>query len=177
MEKSNDNYPIDEHIHRFACWTAARAASIGRFSNKEICQFIAEIGLRNQLELLRKQQITSEDYEEWFIRQVDNLLERMNFYFSGKEKDFFRNISFGIAAKVISIYVKTAEVIPTKGLSSISKVAFPPVDSYLLKGLKIKGKAWSGLDKNGFMNLINDLKILNDGNDFWKLEASWNLNS
>lgn len=176
MEKLNQNYSIEEHIHRYACWTAARAASISRFSNKEICQFIEEIGLRNELELLRKQEITSEVYREWFISQVKNVLKCMDKYIAGKREGFFRNRSFGIGAKVISIYVKTAEIIPTKGLSSISIVAYPPVDSFLLKGLKIKGKAWSGLDKDGFMNLIDDLKILNGSNDFWKLEASWNLN-
>ena len=177
MEKLIEDYSIDEHIHRYACWTAARAASISRFSNKEICQFIEEIDLRNELEKLRKQQITLEVYREWFNHQVENIFTIMENYISGKEEGFFRNKSFGIGAKVISIYVKTADVIPNRGLSAISKVAFPPVDSYLLKGLKIKVKAWSGLDKEGFMNLINDLEKVNDNKPFWKLESNWNSNS
>ena len=129
------------------------------------------------MELLRKQQITSEMYREWFIIQVENVLKCMEKNIAGKREGFFRNTSFGIDAKVINIYVKTAEIIPNRGLSPISKVAFPPVDSYLLKGLKIKGKAGSRLDKDGFMNLILDLKKLNGDNPFWKLESSWDLNN
>ena len=30
------DYNIDEHIHRFAVWTAARAASRGRLKNTEV---------------------------------------------------------------------------------------------------------------------------------------------
>jgi len=71
MDKMIENYSIDEHIHSYACWTAARAASVSRFSNKEIGHFIEEIDLRNKLEEISKQQITSSNYKEWFIQQLE----------------------------------------------------------------------------------------------------------
>ncbi|MGN6802007.1 MAG: hypothetical protein ACTHJN_08885 [Ginsengibacter sp.] len=169
-------YNIDEHIHRYASWAAARAASVSRFSNKEIGSFIEAIELKNKLEEIQRQEITSKEYKEWFTRQVQHLKEKMELHKSKDEK-IFRRISFGIAAKVISIYVKTAEVIPTKGLSAISKVAYPPVDSYLLKGLKIKSKAWSGLKKNEFLELIDYLEKIKGDQPFWKLEFYWDLNN
>ena len=59
MEK---DYTIEEHVHRYACWTAARAASISRFSNNEISQFISQSGLRNELDKINKEAITREKY-------------------------------------------------------------------------------------------------------------------
>ncbi len=106
-----NNYTIEEHIHKYACWTAARAASISRFSNNEITQFILENNLRTELGKIKEKKITSDEYKEWFIKQVDGILTSMKNYTSNKGEKFFRNISFGIAAKVISIYVKTSEVI------------------------------------------------------------------
>jgi hypothetical protein len=176
-ELMENKYSIDEHIHRYACWTAARAASISRFSNSEISQFILETDLQNELDKIKNREMTSDDYKEWFIIQSGRILESMEKYKAGSKENLFRNISFGIAAKVVSIYVKTSEVIPTAGLSPISKVAIPPIDSYLLKGLQIKTKAWSTLDKEEYMNLVNELEEKNEGEAFWKLEFYWNLNN
>ncbi|MGN6267996.1 MAG: hypothetical protein ACTHM5_20130 [Ginsengibacter sp.] len=48
-----NEYSIVEHTHRYACWTAARAASISRFSNNEISQFILENDLQKELDKIR----------------------------------------------------------------------------------------------------------------------------
>jgi hypothetical protein len=101
----------------------------------------------------------------------------MEKYKAGSKENLFRNISFGIAGKVVSIYVKTAEILPTGGLSPISKVAIPPIDSYLLKGLQIKTKAWSTLGKEEYMQLVNKLEEKNEGRPFWTIEYYWNLNN
>ena len=168
---------MEEHVHRYSCWTAARAASISRFSNNEISQFILENNLQNALGEIKKEEITSAQYKEWFVRQTDVMETSMKNYVESREEKPFRNISFGIAAKVVSIYVKTSEIISSGGLSPISKVAIPPVDSYLLKGLKIKSKPWSTLNKEEYMTLVNDLEDRVQGQPFWKLEFYWNLNN
>ncbi|MGN6194705.1 MAG: hypothetical protein ACTHOB_07180 [Ginsengibacter sp.] len=171
-----NEYSIDEHIHRYACWTAARAASISRFSNNEIGQFIFENNLQKELDNIKKGVITSDEYKRWFVMQTKGILESMKKYNGKTDQKLFRNISFGIAAKVVSIYVKTAEIIPSRGLSRISNIAIPPIDSYLLKGLKIKTKAWSTLNKEEYMKLVNEIEERNEGRPFWKLEYYWNLN-
>jgi hypothetical protein len=174
MEK---DYTIQEHVHRYACWTAARAASISRFSNNEISQFILENDLRNDLDKIRKEEITSDEYKKWFVEATESIYTSMKHYVDTRDEKLFRNISFGIAAKVVSIYVKTSEIIPSGGLSPISKVAIPPVDSYLLKGLKIKTKPWSTLNKEEYMTLVHDLEERVQGEPFWKLEFYWNLSN
>jgi len=70
MEKLIEDYSIDEHIHRYACWTAARAASAGHFSNNEISKFITVSGTREGLETLRyKDEMTHSIYKDWCIVQ------------------------------------------------------------------------------------------------------------
>jgi hypothetical protein len=179
MEKI-EHYSIEEHLHRYACWTAARAASTSRFSNSEISKFITASGTKDALESLRqKDEITHSIYKEWFIVQSNALLKAMNDYKQPKAKK--RKREFGIAAKILSIYIKTVEVIPTKGSSAIALVAFPPIDSFLLKGLKkelvIDNTSWSTMEENEYMEMIEKLKNFMREKPFWKLEYYWNLNN
>ena len=179
MEKLIENYSIDEHIHRYACWTAARAASTSRFSNSEISKFITVSGTRDGLEALRREnEMPHSIYKDWFIVQSNALLKAMNEYQQPKEKK--RKRKFGIAAKILSIYVKTVEVIPSNGKSSIALVAFPPIDSFLLKGLKnelvINNTSWSTMEENEYMEMIEKLKNFMGDKPFWKLEYYWDLN-
>jgi hypothetical protein len=97
----------------------ARAASTSRFSNAEVSQFINDSGLREALQALRlKDEMNHSIYKDWDIKQVNILLKNMEKYKNSKEKKRIR--LFGIAAKVVSIYIKTAAVVPLLGDSKIS---------------------------------------------------------
>ncbi len=172
-----EDYSIGEHIHRYACRTAARAASISRFSNTEINDFIQSTGLRTALLQLKEKPEVALIYKDWFIEQVEQIKQQMEQYKSKQPEHFFRNVSFGIAAKIVSIYIKTAEVIPSAGTSPVACCAFPPIDSYLLKGLKIKSKAWSGLEKEPYMLLLDEVIKKSKGKPYWTIEYYWNLNA
>ena len=176
-------YTIEEHLHRYACWTAARAASTSRFSNDEVAGFLLDCNLRENLEKLRIDgTVTHKDYRAWFVKQVESLLHCFGQYENPKIKGIFRKTKFGIAAKMVSIYIKTVEVMPSKGTSNISMVAFPPIDSILLKKLvsekeiDILNTAWSGMEETEFMEVIEKLKNIMGDQPFWKLEYFWNLN-
>ena len=176
---SIDNYSIEEHTHRFGLWTAARAASTSRFSNSEVAAFIKESKLKEALgELQSSQEMNHEIYKDWFIRRVNSILAGMSNYINVNDKK--RKKIFGIAAKIVSIYVKTVEIIPSKGNSKISHVAFPPIDRFLLAGLKeklkIKNISWSNMEEEEYMKLIGDLKELIGDKPFWTLEYYWDLN-
>ena len=47
-----NDYTIDEHAHRFAVWTAARAASRSRLKNTEVEHLINQSDLRNAVDKL-----------------------------------------------------------------------------------------------------------------------------
>ncbi|MDQ6608423.1 MAG: hypothetical protein M3Y85_01215 [Bacteroidota bacterium] len=173
------DYTIDEHTHRFGLWTAARAASTSRFSNSEVAKFIGDCQLKESLEELgNSQDIDHKEYRDWFIKKANSILECMNNY--ENEKDKKRKKEFGVAAKIVSIYVKTVEVIPAKGMSKISIVAFPPIDRYLLLGLikklPIEDISWSKMDEKKFMALVDQLKSFMGEKPFWMLECHWDLN-
>lgn len=174
-----DAYTIDEHLHRYACWTAARAASIGRFKNSEIEGCFLQICLREKVQHLKDDNfLTHESYSEWFITTCEQLMEVLS---KIKTKDKERKVSFGIAAKLISIYIKTVEVLPSSGKSHLSAIAFPPIDSILLKnlkqkeGLQILSTSWSNTKKDAFMALVHQLKAFIGREPFWKLEVFWQI--
>lgn len=176
---SLEKFSIEEHTHRFGLWAAARAASTSRFTNSEIADFINQCQLKESLQELKAlDNIDHEIYKDWFIKKANVLIECMNKYENAKNKK--RKKSFGIAAKIISIYVKTFEVIPSKGDSKISRVAFPPIDRYLLSGLKneltLTNISWSEMNEEDFMNLVEKLKGFIKEEPFWKLEFYWDLN-
>lgn len=171
-------YDFNEHAYRYACWTAARAASSARYKNAEISGYFGQIELREEVEkLARKEDLDSTYFRKWFEKKVENLRKILP---EESDKGKRRKPSFGIAAKLISIYIKTVEVMPTRGESLLSKIAFPPIDSILLKnliknyGLSIPSTSWSKMEKEEFMALIDLLQNHNQQAPFWTLEAAWN---
>jgi len=175
------NYSIQEHTHRYACWTAARAASIGRFSNEEVSNYFRKIKIEEKVNILRlNETLDFNQYEIWFraiAKELLGLLTQQEKY-KGNGERIKRNVSFGIAAKMISIYIKTVEVIPTQGTTLLSQVAFPPIDSILLNRIPDewgidKGIRWSKLEVDAYMQLIKDLRAKHQEPAFWKLEVYW----
>jgi hypothetical protein len=178
------DYSIDEHLHRFAIWTAARAASKCRLSNQEISQLIEFISLREEIDKLRKlDPLTESFYRNWIHTIGNRMVEKVKatVYPPTKKENFkINNFTFGIAAKIISVYIKTAEVIPTKGESRLSIIAYPPVDSILLKTINLNENLglthqWSTLDWKGYEKNI-DILIGHYGNiPMWAIEKDWKI--
>lgn len=175
-------YNFAEHAHRYACWTAARAASISRFSNSEISGFIEAIQLRQQVEQLQQKDTVSKDlFRDWFIATAEELAQTMAAYLPKLQPGkaiLKRNISFGIAAKVIAIYIKTFDVLPSRGQSVLAAVAYPPIDSILIGNLSKKWPIdksikWSQLDQEKFMRLLDDISRNFGDHPWWKLEENW----
>ncbi len=92
------------------------------------------------------------------------------------------NCSFGRAAKIIAIYIKTAVLLPNKGDNSLSKVAFPPIDNILLSNLKNqriidKYDKWTTIEESEkFFKIITEIKKHLNGKPFWEIERFWQPN-
>ena len=103
------DYTIDEHTHRFAMWTAARAASRSRLKNTEVELLICESHLKEEVERLRKSPALNEIiYKNWIKVTGEKIctIVQEQAWDDYKLKTFH----FGLAAKIISIYIKTVEV-------------------------------------------------------------------
>jgi hypothetical protein len=97
--------------------------------------------------------------------------------------------SYGRAAKVIAIYLKSSIVLGPAWDSSLARVAHPPIDRELLKKLasseEFKSECkkhwaktnWTQLDKTKYKALINQLRDIPWIKDkpLWMLEKYWNL--
>lgn len=174
---NDEKYTIADHTHRFGLWTAARAASKSLLSNKEIKGILEDMQLRIQVDLLRQEEdLTVLKYQEWFKGQCDTFKEKVK---QLECKDIKKErISHGLAAKVISIYIKTVEVIPSKGLSTLSEVAFPPIDSILLKKInKVNNLSldviWSKYTWEQYIETIDKIVSLDPLQLMWKIESNW----
>lgn len=176
-----NDYTIDEHTHRFAMWTAARAASRSRLKNTEVELLICESQLKEEVERLRKSPALNEIiYKNWIkvIGEKICTIVQAQAWSDFKLKTFH----FGLAAKIISIYIKTVEVIPTKGLSLLSQIAYPPIDGILLKNLNIKHSLklkvnWSTFEWEQYSNVIDELNRLYPSIPKWKIEVLWKISN
>ena len=172
-----NNYTIDEHAHRFAVWTAARAASRSRLKNTEVEHLINESDLRNAIDKLRQQPLLTEaEYRQW-IKEIGSKICTLVIE---KNWSVFKteNFHFGLAAKIISIYIKTVEVLPKVGTSTLACIAYPPIDGILLKNINKKHHVhlktnWSTFDWDQYEHVINTLNELYPSVPKWKIETEW----
>lgn len=155
-----------EHRHNFAVWTASRSVQRGFTTTKNISTAIEISGLRNFVETYNG--IGKTEFEEFHVKCSQKIIEKLNQY----------KCTYGIAAKIIAIYIKTAIVIPLNGENC--DFIHPPLDRILLKNFKkcneIKSyeiKPWTKLDKTAYWDLISLIEKY-EGNIVWKLERYWN---
>src|SRR5207237_4965917 len=113
------NYTFDEHKHRYAIWTAARAVQRSFTTTHNIAKAINATGLKCFSQ--SNEPITQNEYDtrhkQWSKIIIDVL-----------------DCSYGRAAKIIAIYLKTAVVLPTSGTAN-SLVIHPPLDRFLLHAI------------------------------------------
>ena len=175
------DYSIDEHTHRFAIWTAARAASRSRLKNTEVEFLICASNLKQEVERLRELSALNEIiYKNWIKVTGEKICAIVQAQVWSNFK--LRTFHFGLAAKIISIYIKTVEVIPTKGLSLLSQIAYPPIDGILLKNLNTKHSLklkvnWSTFEWEQYSNLIDELNKLYPSTPKWKIEVLWKISN
>lgn len=165
------SYDIFEHQHRFAIWTAARAVQRSFISTKFIGEAIEATSLRKFSE--SEINISLEDYKqlhkEWSTQIITTLNNKVE-------------CSYGRAAKIIAIYLKTTVVIPEKGLTQRCEVIYPPIDRVLLKALSkleelkdFDKEKWTTFDEPKYKEVAN--RIRKKFSCFnWSIEKYWNLN-
>jgi hypothetical protein len=127
-----NTYTFEEHIHRYAVWTAARAAQRGFTKTKVIDEVIKEVGLRDYLNNPHTDQTEFDGWHQEMASRMAGAFERR-----GVE------CSFGRAAKIIAIYLKTALLLPKGPGAKECLVIHPPIDRILLQNFakSLKGHA------------------------------------
>ena len=170
-------YSHFQHRHNFAVWCAARAVQRGFAKTPKLKKALESSGV---VEFIK-------DIEETCVSQVEfNMLHERWCYsiLRTGEKDNVEGASYGRAAKLLAVYIKSMIVIQV-GVNNLSTVAHPPIDRIILQNIsedvniihpnkaswkKIK---WTQLKKADYNNLIADFRHIFEGRPFWFIEEYW----
>lgn len=162
-------YTIIDHIHNYAVWTAARSVQRNFTDTKTIKSAIDQTNLKTFIET--KKELTKDQFDSFHQETARTIIYFLN--------SLGIQTSFGRAAKIIAIYLKTSVIIRDSGSSCISKIAHPPIDNILLTSLNkeypslgLKGIKWTQLKEEDYYELINKLRTLNLAY-FWEIEKHW----
>ena len=175
MSKENNKYTIEEHSHRFAVWTAARAATRGMKggTTQNVEKSIEVANLRSFVEIENiDTPISSFDV---YKKHHDKYCEKIVKCF----KDIGIPCTHGRAAKIIAIYIKT-RILNTEG-HRLMNFAFPPIDSILLENLAkeypklkdLKKVKWTQLEPDEYNNIIvrlNNEWCIKKQKKMWEVE-------
>jgi len=165
------SYDFNLHKHNYATWTAARAVQRGwGIRTNNVKKAIEISALRQYSEGLLDHTFPDFDvFHKTCSQQIINSLVEQG----------IENASYGRAAKIISIYLKTTIILCNQGSCEKSEVIHPPIDDILLKSIikkkglsNLSGIRWTQLDESKYWTLVSELKK-HFPNFNWKLEEYW----
>ena len=136
-------YSFEQHRHNYAVWTAARAVQRAFTSTATISAAINASCLREYAEC--GSAASEEEFAVFHLRCANALMAALAVATG-------RPVSYGRAAKIIVIYLKTAVVIASGGVDLRSAVIHPPIDGILLRNLmkevgRFATKPWTQLEE------------------------------
>jgi hypothetical protein len=164
------SYSLEEHKHRFAIWTAARAVQRSWTTTANISKVINSVNLIDFAKSIQ----TKNDvifFDKLHIQVCEQMI-----------KEFGKlNIkaSYGRVAKIVAIYLKTYVVIGSTFDNNTIEHIHPPIDRILLRNLpkdqnldEISKLNWTQLDKAKYLEIV---KTIRDtlGYFNWRLEEFW----
>ena len=167
-EQQIRNYTFNEHRHRYAIWTVARAQRAFA-TNTVIADAIKKSDLRSFVE--KTTNISQENFDDQHRAWCQTIIS----YFTGEKCKYRR------AAKMVAIYLKTAVILPGNGTSQLCDVIHPPIDRVLLQCIAAKTPLkrfakinWTTADHDTHWSIVRDLRET-FGKCNWKIEEFWSL--
>lgn len=164
----NTAYSFNEHKHRFAVWTAARAVQRSFTTTKNIQSAINATRLREVAECT---QPMSEELFDIFHRETCKQIIAFI--------DPITVCSYGRAAKIVAIYLKTSVILPSNGTSPLAELIHPPIDNILLTALAkktglemLKTEKWTQFSEEDYWQVVERVRSVFQFFD-WRLEAYW----
>jgi len=167
-----ESYKFSQYLHNFSVWTAASAVNRNFTTTKNISDVINKICL---IKFVLK-------YPKMTPEKFNRLHKKLCNYIINEFEKMKIKCSYGRAAKIIAIYLKTSIIITEKGEGSFTNVIHPPIDRIFLNNISNKFKekdfdfkkvAWTKLTENEYWKIYD--KILERIKFFnWQLEEYWN---
>lgn len=164
------DYSFDQHRHNYATWTAARAVQRNFTTTAKIKHAIEQSGLRSFAQ--DDTEISIEQFDALHQLWADRIITTL-------KADGVQSATYGRAAKIISIYLKTSVILCNKAKCYRSSIIHPPIDGILLKSLSalpkladLKSIRWTQLEKEGYWALTDRLRDHFKSFD-WRIEYHW----
>jgi len=174
-------YELDEHRHRFSVWAAARATQRGLCDVVTLREALENCGVVAFLRGADLNSVGASEFDkchrEW-CRSIVRFLKEQG----------LADASFGHAAKLLAMYLKSMVVLGPASQTSLAHVAHPPIDGILLSAIsssreiecghrhawaKIK---WTQLHEAAYYRLIEELRSCAAADEpFWRLERFWTV--
>jgi len=174
-------YDLFQHRHNFAVWAAARATQRGFTTTANLRDALDNCGICEFLRQPAFTEITIENFEILHKRWCNLIFE------------FLRDrripaVSYGRAAKLVAIYLKTMVIIGGSAYTNLGRCAHPPIDRILLRTLaeetrfpqalpaELRRLNWTELDQTRYYELITKLRsIIEPEMPFWMIEEYWTI--
>ncbi len=192
---SVEDYTIEEHQHRLACWAASRAASASpkcRFKVRFGVDLIEGVGINADVKIPATAKLFDAWHKETCKRLITLAQEReAEFNNKGKTKKSAKEcFTYGVAAKLLNCYLKVRFVHPCNKSRSVDFI-HPPIDRLLLNALYAEDKkderykkftpdwrrfrdiGWSKFDEDNYLEVIKTVKERMNGDPLWRIEFCW----
>jgi hypothetical protein len=167
------NYTFTDHLHNYAVWTAARAVLRNFTDTKNIKSAIEKTDLKGLIDT--KEDFTVDRFDRFHRETANQIINHLK----SIDEKLENKATYGRAAKIIAIYIKTIIVVRDSGLSNLAKIAHPPIDRILLtnasrvyKDFGLNKINWTQLSENKYFELIENLRTI-EFDSFWELEQYW----
>jgi hypothetical protein len=179
--KSNTQYNITTHHHRFAAWassTAARSSRLCRFSVKNGVRILDAIGFGPDFSSPKNLPAPIDFdgvHKNWRVAAI-----------AQAQSLGIQNFTHGVAAKLINCYLKSRFVCGPFFSHTKIKALHPPLDRLLLESLEridfggqkrqwksLKLKGWSNFNSGDYEKAIKLMKKTLKKDEFWRIEEFW----
>jgi len=182
------DYNIQEHRHRFAVWTAARAVQgipYGSIAKDYVKRAIAASDLPELVRSPNKWPTKAADVDKLHEKWVDQILTQLEADGVFNARRVGKEQSYGLAAKIVAIYLKTCLLMCPHDPHAFLSLIHPPIDSILLLELSKREELskhrshwlatnWTQLTKEEYLELIASFREAGlDRPSFWSIERYW----
>jgi hypothetical protein len=177
------SYGIFEHKHNFAVWAAARATQRAFTTIENLKEALENCGIVEFLKTPESLNTGKEQFNDLHRNWCRSIVEHLR-------KRGVKNATFGRAAKLVAVYIKSMVVVGGFHDCTLARVAHPPIDRILLQNLanspiapskqKMEWKEikWTQLDEDRYYKLLQQLSsCLQKHEPMWSLERYWTVTS
>lgn len=121
-------YELFEHKHKFSVWAAARAAQRGFTNVDNLREALENCGVIEFIKDPASFEINEDEFRNCHTVWCNQIIDYLT-------RKGVKNSTFGRAAKLIAVYLKSMFIVGGAAQCNLAKIAHPPIDRILLQNI------------------------------------------